>query len=204
VYYFISDTHFGHEKIIEYCNRPFKDTIEMDETLIKNYNHYVRDCDIVYFLGDIGCGNQEYIKAVIERLKGIKILITGNHEKWGIMSYYDLGFVAVLEEAIITRGDYTFVLRHYPTRALSELIRLFWVYTKKMWYKDRSVKQIFQRLKREWRRYSKFSKDWVLHGHVHQAWLSKGKNINCSVEVWNYKPINIDEIINLIQKIERK
>ena len=33
-----SDTHFGHAKVIEYCDRPFNDIHEMDRELIKRWN----------------------------------------------------------------------------------------------------------------------------------------------------------------------
>lgn len=79
-YYFISDTHFGHENIIKYCNRPFKDVTEMDRTIIENYNKDISKDDIVFFLGDIGF-NQKPIKEIIPQLKGTKILIRGNHDR---------------------------------------------------------------------------------------------------------------------------
>ena len=53
-FFFTSDTHFGHRNIIEYCNRPFKDVVEMDKILVQKYNYLVQENDIVYFLGDIG------------------------------------------------------------------------------------------------------------------------------------------------------
>jgi calcineurin-like phosphoesterase family protein len=32
--WFTADEHYGHPKIIKYCNRPFKNAKEMDEVLI--------------------------------------------------------------------------------------------------------------------------------------------------------------------------
>jgi len=52
VIWFWSDTHFGHGKIIEYCNRPFTSLIEMDTTLISNFNERVAEDDLCFFLGD--------------------------------------------------------------------------------------------------------------------------------------------------------
>ena len=46
--FFTSDQHFGHERILHMCNRPFKDAAEMDERLIANWNAVVGPRDDVW------------------------------------------------------------------------------------------------------------------------------------------------------------
>jgi len=73
----VSDTHFGHENIIKFCNRPFSDVWDMNEGLIQRWNAVVTDEDIVYHLGDVYFGKNG---RVLERLKGKKRLVLGNHD----------------------------------------------------------------------------------------------------------------------------
>ena len=51
--YFIADTHFNHRNIIEYCNRPFKDTNEMNEYIIQKWNSVVKEEGKIYVFGHI-------------------------------------------------------------------------------------------------------------------------------------------------------
>ena len=50
--YFTSDLHLGHANIIRHCNRPFSSVVEMDETLIKNWNMRVHPDDTGYVLNE--------------------------------------------------------------------------------------------------------------------------------------------------------
>lgn len=108
----IADTHFNHENIIGYCNRPFKDTKEMDEIMIKNWNETVSKNDIVIHLGDLGLGNKEYISSIVKRLNGKKILIFGNHDNWSEQTYRDMGFYTVSKFPIIYNNFY--IMSHAP------------------------------------------------------------------------------------------
>lgn len=76
----ISDTHFQHENIIEYCRRPFNNANEMDEFMIERWNAVVNDSDIVYHLGDVYMGSKEGAQRILSRLSGRKRLIIGNHD----------------------------------------------------------------------------------------------------------------------------
>lgn len=75
----ISDTHFGHAAIINYCKRPFTSVEEMNEFMVKQWNETVKDEDIVYHLGDVYFGPATG-KDILPRLRGRKRLLLGNHD----------------------------------------------------------------------------------------------------------------------------
>lgn len=78
--YYIADPHFGHANIIRLCGRPFADIDEMDETLIANWNKKVHRDDQVFILGDLMFRSRKSPVDYLERLKGKKILVLGNHD----------------------------------------------------------------------------------------------------------------------------
>jgi calcineurin-like phosphoesterase family protein len=82
--YIISDTHFGHENILKFRDsktneliRNFSDIHDMNEHIVQRWNAVVTEEDIVYHLGDVYFGKGW---EVLERLKGRKRLILGNHD----------------------------------------------------------------------------------------------------------------------------
>ena len=83
--WFVSDTHFDHENIIKYCNRPFKSVDEMNNTIWQNWNRVVAPGDIVYHLGDFALGpSRNYVQRVnnlLGVLNGRIYLIKGNHDR---------------------------------------------------------------------------------------------------------------------------
>jgi calcineurin-like phosphoesterase family protein len=79
----ISDTHFCHENIIQYCGRPFANAELMNEQLIDNWNSVVKPGDKVYHLGDFALGPnyKEELPRLMPKLNGRKRLIVGNHDE---------------------------------------------------------------------------------------------------------------------------
>lgn len=86
--WFTSDCHFNHTSIMKHCpnrqsicNASSEDDIEAwNEWLIKKWNDTVEKKDNVYILGDFSFGNIEDKKRVLQKLKGFKHLIVGNHD----------------------------------------------------------------------------------------------------------------------------
>ncbi|SEH37536.1 metallophosphoesterase [Selenomonas sp. KH1T6] len=120
--YLVSDTHFYHKNIIEYCHRPFRNIEEMNQTLISNWNNAVSPEDKVYHLGDFAMAHfiegqwesykQAYIRTcqeLLAKLNGHKILILGNHDAKARVSR-ECGWESV-ERQVVLNG---FLLTHRP------------------------------------------------------------------------------------------
>ena len=90
----------------------------MDKALIKNWNDTVSNNDTVLHLGDFGLGNREYIREIIGKLHGKKILILGNHDNWSEQFYRDAGFHTVSRFPIIWKDFY--ILSHAPLPPISD------------------------------------------------------------------------------------
>lgn len=109
-----SDEHYGHEKILQYCNRPFKDTKEMQYELIGRHNEVVKPDDIVWHLGDIFWGdNWKQLAAILKRLNGTHHLVLGNHDRMSVWNYLEAGFVSAHTSAPL--GNFTMI--HDPAVA---------------------------------------------------------------------------------------
>jgi len=79
--YITADTHFQHQNIIRFCERPFRTVKQMDSTMIRNWNRVVHDNDTIYHLGDF-CLAPDYVaRSIMKQLRGHKILIRGNHDR---------------------------------------------------------------------------------------------------------------------------
>jgi len=82
-YFFTADEHYGHSNIIKYCDRPFKDAEEMNETLIHNHNEVVSEGDTTIHAGDFAWTKEiSYAYDIIKELNGKHILLRGSHDAW--------------------------------------------------------------------------------------------------------------------------
>ncbi|GGI43210.1 metallophosphatase [Paenibacillus marchantiophytorum] len=111
--FFISDHHFGHKLIIDFENRPFVDTEEMNASMIAKWNQVVNKEDTVFHLGDFSFLNKEKTQAIVSQLNGYKILILGNHDRGRSRTWWlDAGFDEVSAYPIIYKNF--FFLSHEP------------------------------------------------------------------------------------------
>lgn len=110
--YFTADTHWGHRKIVELCQRPYATIEAMNDDLIQRWNATVQPGDSVWVLGDFAWYGTE---DVFHQLNGDKHLIVGNHDTkrtfkmpWSSQhTYYEL----TVKEA---GGKTEVVLFHWP------------------------------------------------------------------------------------------
>lgn len=79
-----ADDHFGHSNIIGFTNRPFRDSEQMDNALIDNWNEVIGAKDTVIHLGDLTLSGYRDAQRYLARLNGnIKILTNPwHHDKY--------------------------------------------------------------------------------------------------------------------------
>lgn len=160
--WFTADTHFGHTKIIDYCNRPFKDIETMNKVLIRNWNARIKKHDLVIHLGDFAFKEAEKAKRFLDSLNGHITIVKGNHDKNNSID-------SRIMEVTMDLGGKNFYCVHNPSQV-------------------------------------NYKFHYALVGHVHQNWkVVKRKNtiiVNVGVDVWNYHPIDINEIFKAIVRFK--
>jgi calcineurin-like phosphoesterase family protein len=118
--FFIGDTHFGHKNIMIYekDTRNFSSIEEHNEVLIDRWNSVVNKNDIVWHLGDVAFGKSNL--SLLNRLKGKKRLILGNHDVYPLSEYQ------IYFDKIFGVTEYKgFILSHIPVHPTQLLPREF-------------------------------------------------------------------------------
>lgn len=183
--WFTADLHLGHANIIEYSSRPFDSVDAMNRALIARWNEVVADDDEVWMLGDFALRKIAETLPLAAELTGRKVLPTGNHDRcWPGHGRRAEGWEERYVEAgfdEIVHGDVTIDVRehkplacHFPYRGDSH-------------DRDRFVDSRPTDRGR-----------WLLHGHVHERWLQRGRMINVGVDAWDYRPVGEEDLTRLI------
>lgn len=112
--FFTSDTHFCHNNIIKFCKRPYKNTTEMDDDLIKKWNEKVHTDGIVFHLGDFCFAGSDKWFNIRHKLNGHIYLIRGNHDDHNMSQVMEKLFDGVYYQMRLQIEDNTIYLNHYP------------------------------------------------------------------------------------------
>lgn len=187
--FFTSDWHIGHNNVIKYSNRPFKDVDHMARILINNFNSTVPKTGITYFLGDMGFTQGDALKNVVSQLNGLKILILGNHDK-GVEAMYKQGFDAVMYGATLFIAGQIVTLSHCPLLGIwREDMTKMEKPRGTFWHGD-DRNQKFSTVDRG---------QFHLHGHVHSPNGGRSEKIlnkqyDVGVDANGFRPVSISTI----------
>jgi calcineurin-like phosphoesterase family protein len=163
-HWYTADTHFGHEKVIALCNRPFQNAGHMDAALIENLWSKVGPDDDLWIVGDFVHGRKTddtaYLNGIFGQLPGArKHLVIGNHDLEGTCAL-PWDSIANLAEVDDGKTGLKHTLCHYPM--------LTWNGARK------GALHLF--------------------GHVHDQWAGSRNAVNVGVDQWEFMPVTIEDI----------
>src|SRR6267154_1912604 len=176
--YFTSDLHLGHVKIFtEY--EPGRAVLgtnveEMTAGLIKRFNEVITPDDTCIIIGDFALGPQKNHKGYFDQLNGIKWLVRGNHDGHA-SRMQDMGFTRVINNLEMELDGHKLYLAHIPPIKVDS-------------YEGRFYKPEFTPEPPK-------DFDFFLCGHVHSSWKRKGNIINVGCDVWDYRPVTLQQLL---------
>lgn len=177
--YFTSDIHFFHNNIIKYCDRPFSNTDEMNEEIIRRWNDRVPHDGTVFIVGDVALGGRSAapkLAEILSRLNGRLFLIPGNHDDYLFESDECLEQLEILTPLVeirvpdpeAKRGRQRIVMSHFAM---------------KIWNKSHHG-------------------TWCLYGHSHHSmppdYKIKSFDVGIDGEGYGYAPISYEFVKNLM------
>lgn len=141
--YFTADQHFLSDLTLLRENRPFKNSIEFKDSILKLWNSQVNKDDTIYCLDDWLNYNKDDTTSwessikLPTQLKCPVVLIIGNNEERVIFNKFNnsfhnfkayaiySGFKDVFQEKYLTMRFKNFYLNHYPRNHKDNYINLF-------------------------------------------------------------------------------
>ncbi len=109
--YIIGDLHLGDQFMFNrYYSKYFETHEDYWKGLTLNWNRVVQPQDVVLILGDLGT-SKEVLETVLPKLRGRKILIMGNHDKYS-KEYYGQFFEQVYDHPLFIKSRV--VASHIP------------------------------------------------------------------------------------------
>jgi len=168
--WFTSDLHLGHANIIKYCERPFADITAMDEGLIANWNARVKPGDVVYCIGDF---------ALVREPQQVLNYVRRLHGQIHLIHGNHDRFV---KQKRTDNYGFAEILTYKEIKPTDTKIVLCH-YAFKTWNGSHRG-------------------SWNLHGHSHGNMPRdlKMRQLDVGVDVWNYRPISLEEVAEEMKK----
>jgi calcineurin-like phosphoesterase family protein len=227
-----ADTHFSHPNIQVYCSRPqlkegdldsqgnwvspeiaFQRAEKMNADLIRDFNMRIKKEDTAVCVGDFSCrGGERGVKTVhhtpveiLDQLNGTHVIIEGNHDsRNGVKPTCSFMECEIAKYRVGVQHRPLLDEEHYnETR-------------KKVAAGEDVARHVLRDYQNDWvrrrgfahARYCREMFDFMICGHVHNAWKVKKIagmwHVNVGVDVNRYMPINDTEVVLLVEKAERE
>jgi calcineurin-like phosphoesterase family protein len=218
--YWTSDWHLGHVRIRELCGRPFGSVEEMNTTLIERVNAVVTARDTLVILGDVIMGKFEETVELLGEIKAKRIwIIPGNHDRFSL-AYANRGAPETQRnKRMLWRAEYesardtvrSGVGSRVGGRSGGGLIRAEEDRVPSVWHTEVGMQRVAvshypyvgDSGKTDRHRWLRPRDEGLplIHGHVHTAWRTSGRQFNVGVDVNDFAPVGEDVLAAWLDRL---